>query len=229
MEQIRNIIYYHIAKGNNLYSHLWRVGNELEFSPGTTNYYYKSLIDCLNGLQKDCNEKLAILKALSDDEKLERNFSRDLAPINIEDHYLFSNISDCLLSVSKKAIFFNDKYTQVLKETILEKERITNYPLYPSRKSALWVCAKDDLAEWDESFCGSARDVYKVELTGTIFHTDGGLIDSVNFIAPMTFDNLAQKYWAATENFQREECLFEGKVKILAKYESVNELLNSDK
>lgn len=231
MEQVTDVIYYHIVRGNYMSIDRWNEGQTLLFNSNNKNHFFTSIQEELKRLYKEGKEGAGFYNEFFGNDLIipEQLPTNDFFDESLN---LYRNIADCLNGKQRNLENLYLKYAQLLREIILEKERVTNYPLLPSRTSCLWMCDFSNIVHWDGLFKEGSENYKptycKINVTGKLFRTDGELIDSSEYERPIQFKKLAEKYWAAEHEFKREEYLFEGEVTVVKKYDSLQELIEAN-
>jgi hypothetical protein len=91
----------------------------------------------------------------------------------------------------------------------------------------LWICKKDELEYWwNEISNTKPRKIIEIELEkeGKIHIADGELIKLENY-SINEFNEMSNKYWKGEINNKSViEILFEGKFKVINKYNNLEEL-----
>ncbi|MBQ4640963.1 MAG: DUF2441 domain-containing protein [Clostridia bacterium] len=188
--------FYHIHRTNEL-SHLWVVGNKINFTTrqmNVFNKYYESYYPriTIDGNVYPMSQALDI----------------------ICNRKLYASESNAELIV-KQMQSITKEFAIYLRENIFEEIRANYFPSLPSRKSCLWVCDKNALDYWKATL-GHEHKVFEVSITGTIHRADQRFLNAEILPSEMIREN-AFNYWTGCDgaNPIEEEILAEGIVEII--------------
>lgn len=115
-------------------------------------------------------------------------------------------------------------------ELIFESERKEIDINLPSRFSCIYLC-DEDLKYWYEKALSEMNvekiPVYKMEATGHIHHADSQWLE-LDILPDNEIKDIARKYWSGetTEDGKLDEYLFWGDIKILEKFNSIEDKNN---
>ena len=175
---------------------------------------------------------------LNIDEEFESNYSNIFRNFNtnvktksgyksidgIIDYYLKNNLDNeellKLLKDARDIIYLTNIFKR---EIALEYVRRKKYENLPSRRNSIWVTDREGINFWSTSLSktedGKDLILYKVSLTGILFMTSDYFIPYDNYLFEHCL-RASENYWnpdfSKIKN-DRNEYLFQGKVKILKK------------
>ena len=114
-----------------------------------------------------------------------------------------------------------------IREEIFEKNRIEINPNLPSRKKCLWLCSKDGLESWWNTFENSSKKrIIQLDLKdkGKIHIGDAEFLHLDTF-SIAKWEKFSIDYWNGikTENPDLE-ILYEGKFEVIAEFEQLDEI-----
>ena len=189
--------FYHVHRVNEL-SHLWVVGNKINFTTrqmNVFNKYYESYYPQIpiDGEYYPISQALDII------------YSKKLYAKEENAEFIVRQMQSI---TSEFAIY--------LREHIFEEIRSNYFPALPSRKSCMWVCDENALSYWKKTL-GREQKVFEVSITGTIHRADQKFLKAEILPSDMIREN-AFNYWTGSEgtNPIEEEILAEGIVEIIS-------------
>ncbi|MBU1011366.1 MAG: DUF2441 domain-containing protein [Bacteroidetes bacterium] len=207
--EVKDEIFYHCQRKNGLNKN-WEIGDFINFSKKTENYYFSSLKECVLELKNslsniDLNPKIEKIEGIIHNEEFEKNIREKQILINNSKYYI-DQIND----------YFN-KTIQFQQETIFEFIRKEINPQLPSRQSCIWITETiEDLRKWSDMF--KCPTILKLKLNGKIHKTSGKFIDIIQNRDLYTARLNATEYWRGKYNDRDEiEFLFEGNFEIVDK------------
>lgn len=188
--------FYHIHKKNE-FSHLWTVGNKINFISRQENNFNKYYNDYYPRL-KIGDVAYPMTRALEIIESKELYKDENNAKIIVQN----------MKSVTRELAIY-------IRENIFEEIRANYFPTLPSRKSCLWVCKEDALEYWKSTLSGD-HQVFEVSITGVIHCADQKYLPAEILPCELIREN-AFNYWTGADgsNPVEEEILAEGIVEIL--------------
>ncbi len=191
--------FYHIHRTNEL-SHLWYVGNKINFTTRQTNMfnkYYDSYYPqmSIDGTSYPISQALDII------------ISQKLYAKENNAKIIVEQVKD----VTKEFALF-------LRENIFEEIRMNYFQSLPSRKSCIWVCDENALDYWVATL-GQGHQIFEVSITGTIHRADQKYLNAEILPCELIREN-AFHYWTGNDgnNPIEEEILAEGIVEVLRVY-----------
>lgn len=130
------------------------------------------------------------------------------------------------------------EYSMYVRERLFDDVRLKVDPDAPSRLKCLWLIPIDRLlpqrmSYWNNEITSdtqnTAKVIYKLSCTGNVFEADSSFIDLVSNAGRLgQVRELAERYWSGerygTEQWEKQEVLFEGKVKVLDSYQDISEV-----
>ncbi|MDT0559130.1 DUF2441 domain-containing protein [Ichthyenterobacterium sp. W332] len=218
--------YYHIQKINRL-GREWSINEIIDTSINSENSFIKDIVDSLSDdyYKKYGDEDILLFaRSLLSKENCDEKFS-DYSTYNNKKHFEF--LDHCRVYEDLVFKFFktNQQYLKWIREDIFEKTRLKINPDLPSRKKGIWICDINELHRWWEILKSQNRKIFKIELIeGKTFTADEKYCEIKNF-SIKEFEENANNYWnGKTSKNSIIEVIFEGKLKVLQSYNSLEEL-----
>lgn len=219
----QKMTYFHIQRINGIRKE-WDINDTATTERNQFNDFFQ---DILSGIERQANGN----KLIPNSEKIIYDTTineLDQASENYEK--LFNKTLNQYLSLRTTASQLFESHLQYLKyirEEIFENTRKQINSELPSRKKCLWICKKDELEYWwNEISNTKPKKIIEIELEkeGKIHIADGELIKSENY-SINEFNEMSNKYWKGEINNKSViEILFEGKFKVINKYNNLEEL-----
>ena len=193
---VKNEKYYHIHRKNE-FTHLWIVGNKINFVSRKENAFNKYYNDYYPRL-KIGDIAYPMTQALDIILKKELYSNSDNSKIIIQN----------IQSVTKELAIY-------IRENIFEEIRANYFPTLPSRKSCLWVCREDSLEFWKKTLTGDCQ-IFEVSVTGVAHCADQKYLPAEVLPCEIIREK-AFNYWTGADgsNPIEEEILVEGVVEII--------------
>ena len=228
--------YYHIHRidENHRWSDPFLISDSVAINEKFENFYFHKQIDkygygtCertgpLN--QPNNLERISIFTTLGNIDKKFPPFVFDIPRTpKPEELYeleeLYSKSTE-ILQESNRA--FRHTF-QLLRELIFEEVRLKNFSNLPSRKNCIWICEDEaQLKDWIPNLGLATFQIMKVEAVGNIFKTDSKFISTWELDVSKYYE-YANQYWNPTNNFQYPEVLFTGELRILERFDTIEEI-----
>lgn len=216
--------YFHIQKINGIRKE-WSKGN---FDETNENDFFKGILEGIERISKPrFNEKRLIQQS----REILSNEWMDCLDFQSKDYKeLFYKTQSLCIDYEGLANNLFESHLQYLKwirEEIFEISRLTINPKLPSRKSCLWLCDKDGLENWWNTFSSTKnKKIIELELddTGKLHRGDAEFLnlDTYNI---SEFKISSEKYWRGEMNSELDiEFLYEGKFKVVNEYKKIGEI-----
>ncbi|MBQ2768338.1 MAG: DUF2441 domain-containing protein [Clostridia bacterium] len=193
---VKKQTYYHIHRKNE-FSHLWNVGNKINFTTRKENVFNKYYNNYYPRL-KIGDTVYPMTQALDIILKQELYSNAENAKFIVEN----------MQSVTRELAIY-------IRENIFEEIRANYFPTLPSRKSCLWVCREESLNFWKKEITGECQ-IYEVSVTGVTHCADQKYLPAEVLPCEIIREN-AFNYWTGADGFNpiEEEILVEGIVDII--------------
>ncbi|WP_394774460.1 DUF2441 domain-containing protein [Flavobacterium sp.] len=220
---------FHIHRKNH-HQDLWKPGNILETPKDEFNHFYKGLsTEPHRKVSKDF-EQFELIDYLNKNiDELEKfNNSIDNQELNQNNVSNIQGFNSHIFNLLKQTFHSLAQSRKMLREIIFEDCRTKYFFELPSRQKCFWLSDKEQIEKWWTEFNDNENKlICKVSVTGNLFHADGSFIQ-MDIFKFTDFNELANKYWHGQINSNsdliQKEIIFEGKLKILSKYDNPSEL-----
>lgn len=220
--------FYHIHR-KNYHQNLWQIGNSLETPKDNFNYFFESMLTKPHQKVFDNFKEFGLIDYLNNHIHgfLKFNNSKGLKELK-DNNPEIQGFNSHILGLLKQTFHSLAQSRGMLREIIFEDYRLKHFSDLPSRQRCFWLSDKEDLEKWWTEFNDNDNKIiFKVNVTGKLFRTDGSLIQ-IDISKFTEFFDLAKEYWYLQFNHQNDkiqkEVIFEGKLKILSEYSRPSEI-----
>jgi len=217
--------YYHIQKINGIRKE-WNKGDIKETSD---NDFFKGILKSIDrGSRPLYSEKQLIQYAR---ETLSNQLTESI-DFNSKDYKKLANTTTNILlkykTLAKNLYLSHLQYLNWIREEIFEHNRMLINPELPSRKKCLWLCDKNGVENWWNTFQDSKnKKIIELELDkkGRLHIADAEFLN-LDTYSISEFNQSSIKYWKGEMNTKLDlEILYEGKFKVINEYNHLDDII----
>ena len=223
--------FYHIHRKNH-YQDLWKLGNIIKTpkEKDEFNHFYKGLLTEPHNKVSLGFEQFELIDYLNRkiDELNKFNNSINEQELNQDNILNIQGFNSHIFNLLNQTFHSLAQSRKMLREILFENCRAKYFSELPSRQKCFWLSDKEQIEKWWTEFDDNENKlIYKVSVTGNLFHADGSFIQ-MDIFKFTDFTELANKYWQGQFNsntdLAQKEIIFEGKLKILSEHNNPSEL-----
>jgi len=212
--------YFHIQRINGIRKE-WKKGDFVETND---NNFFRGILEGIERISKPRpNEK----RIIQNSREILSNKWMDSIDYQSKDYEeLFYKTQDFCIDyegLANKLFESHLQYLKWIREEIFENSRLNINPNLPSRKRCLWLCDKNGLENWWNTFTSSKnKKIIEVELDNSgKFHIADAEFLNLDTYSISEFKDASEKYWKGEMNSKLDiEILYEGKFKVINEYKN---------
>jgi len=217
--------YYHIQRINGIRKE-WNKADIVETSD---NEFFKEI---LKGIDRGSKPRFSKKQLIQHARETLSNHLTEAIDFNSKDYKELANTTTNILFKYKRLannLYLSHlQYLKWIREEIFEHNRILINPELPSRKKCLWLCDKNGLENWWNTFQSSKnKKIIELELDkkGRFHKADAEFIKSDTY-SISEFNQSSIKYWKGQINTKPNlEILYEGKFKVINEYNHLDDII----
>lgn len=205
---------YHFHKtGNN--DKKWKVNNVIDVPKNFKSSTYKRVMS----FNTRVSENINFHELFFSEDYNPAFFLQELADKVCNDEKITMDDLEKIRKIFQIALNISANSNELKREFAMEKYRIDNGIMLPSRLHSIYLCDEKGLKYWNNAFGFATTELYRVEATGEIFKTNEQLIPYEQLDYKTCYE-ASYDYWHP--NFKKvsdytNEYLLQGKIKILEK------------